>query len=568
MQIDAVVTDGKGKRVASLKPQDFEVLQDGKAQRITNLSYITSQRASSSMSSAADSTRPPSQNLQPADVRRTVAFVIDDLALSLDSIVRVRDAVKQFVDREMQYGDLVAIVRTSAGMGALEQLTSDQRVLRAAIDRVRFVGIGRVGVDSFAPLGRLTLQPSMKSTGMGTLGTLRFVLEGLREVPGRKSIVFFSENVDVSSTSKTVGELVDAASKASAVIYCVDPRGVQSHSLTAEDNTEFSTEQSIRELSMRRGQREFNSSGGLISLAALTGGLYLHNRNDLAEAVRQTVDDAEGYYLIGYHPDSDAFLSQGKEDQFHTIYIRIRTPGLHVRTHHGFLNSPGRDDQTTAGLRDAGLMRALRSPFAAGNIRLRLTPLFGNSPEGTYLHAMLFIDPADLKFVETEDGEHQAVVNLAAMTFDSDGRVADAVDRNYTVRLPAPLYQSTEKLGLLYSVSLPVKRPGVFQMRAAVRDATSGRLGSANQFIEVPDLSKGWLALSSIALREQVSKNHPAPAEGTDGPITEANAKGADAVRVFKPGSSILYHYQIYNARADSNNHVALESQTRLSPLE
>ena len=75
-----------------------------------------------------------------------------------------------------------------------------------------------------------------------------------------------------------------------------------------------------------------------------------------------------------------------------------------------------------------------------------------------------------------------------------------------------PLCQSIEKLGLLYSVSLPVKRPGVFQMRAAVRDATSGGLGSANQFIEVPDLSKGWLALSSIALRAQVSKDHPTPA--------------------------------------------------------
>ena len=63
------------------------------------------------------------------------------------------------------------------------------------------------------------------------------------------------------------------------------------------------------------------------------------------------------------------------------------------------------------------------------------------------------------------------------METSSGGSTADAVDRNYTVRLPVPLYQSIEKLGLLYSVSLPVKRPGVFQMRAAVRDATSGGLG-------------------------------------------------------------------------------------------
>ena len=67
---------------------------------------------------------------------------------------RVRQALTRFVDQEMQPGDLVAILCTGAGMGALQQFTADRRLLRAAIDRVRFNMIGRVGIASFQPLGQ------------------------------------------------------------------------------------------------------------------------------------------------------------------------------------------------------------------------------------------------------------------------------------------------------------------------------------------------------------------------------------------------------------------------------
>src|SRR5258706_4386904 len=92
-------------------------------------------------------------SLKPGDIRRTVALVVDDLGLSFESTYHVRESLKRFVDREMQPGDLVAIVRTGAGMGSLQQFTSDKRILYAAIDRVKYNSLGRVGVSSFQPLG-------------------------------------------------------------------------------------------------------------------------------------------------------------------------------------------------------------------------------------------------------------------------------------------------------------------------------------------------------------------------------------------------------------------------------
>jgi hypothetical protein len=81
----------------------------------------------------------PPTKLHPEDVRRTIALVIDDLGLSFRSTYDVRNALKKFVDQQMQPGDLVAIIRTSGGIGALQQFTADKRQLHAAIERVNWV---------------------------------------------------------------------------------------------------------------------------------------------------------------------------------------------------------------------------------------------------------------------------------------------------------------------------------------------------------------------------------------------------------------------------------------------
>lgn len=95
----------------------------------------------------------PPERLRPEDVRRTIALVVDDLGLSFQSTHFVRRALKQFVDQQMQTGDLVAIIRTSGGMGALQQFTSDRRQLYAAIDHIKWYPGGRSEGGAFAAIG-------------------------------------------------------------------------------------------------------------------------------------------------------------------------------------------------------------------------------------------------------------------------------------------------------------------------------------------------------------------------------------------------------------------------------
>src|SRR5207247_7843173 len=132
--------------------------------------------------------------LKTEKIRRTIALVVDDLGLSFENIVRVRQSLKKWVDNEMQPDDLVAVIRTGAGMGALQQFTGDKRMLYAAIERVKYNSFGRVGISSFAPLEGVDPDiPPIDTTGpdeereqifgAGSLGAIRYVVEGLKEVP-------------------------------------------------------------------------------------------------------------------------------------------------------------------------------------------------------------------------------------------------------------------------------------------------------------------------------------------------------------------------------------------------
>lgn len=143
VQVDAVVTDKQGKLVTDLEKDDFEIYEDGERQLITNYSFVSAQPPSAAATPAPRSndqpvlTSPPVR-LKPEQVRRTIAIVVDDLSLSMGSAESVQYYLRKYVERQMEPGDLVAIIRASGGMGALQQFTADKRQLRSAVDRVRW----------------------------------------------------------------------------------------------------------------------------------------------------------------------------------------------------------------------------------------------------------------------------------------------------------------------------------------------------------------------------------------------------------------------------------------------
>ena len=593
VQVDAVVTDANGKPVTDLTAEDFELLQDGQRQRITNFEYVNLRDPAASLARFSvvprNGPNTPSSSAtirRPEQVRRTIALVIDDLALSFDSLVPLREALKRWVDHEMRPGDLVAVVRTNAGMGALQQFTNDRRLLYSAIDLIRHQP-GRIGVSSFAPAAGAVTAGGIDTTVFddavqhayvtGSMNAIQYVVRGLRNLPGRKSLILFSENLKltflggpsfVKTTATTqatnddrLRKLADEANRSSVVIHAIDPRRVTYTGMTVADNLNGLTGEQFL---ASRFEQYVESQDGMAVLTQKTGGLFVHDTGDITAALGRIIEDGNGYYLLGYQPADETFDEKTKAPKFHSISLRMKRPGMTVRSRTGFFGTPdGNTSAPAPQTRQGQLANALVSPFTTGDLNVRLTTLFSNSEsDGSYIKALLNFSVDGLTFTEGPDGSQTAEVDIAAVAFDGDGEPAETVDKTWKIHYSKGTFDEAMRKGLTYSAPIPVKKPGPYQFRIVLRDAASQRIGSAVQFIEVPDIKSGRLALSGI-----VMATRPAPqttAESESAVRSRDTSNGAAAVRIFRQGAAVAYAYEIFNARVDSNEKPLLETQIRL----
>ena len=180
----------------------------------------------------------------------------------------------------------------------------------------------------------------------------------------------------------------------------------------------------------------------------------------------------------------------------------MKGAGLRVRSRDGFFGATG-GNQPLDRTREAEIVHALQSPFNAGSIHPRLTALFSNSPQsGSFIDALLYFNPNELKWSTEPDGNHKASIDVAAAAFDENGLALAPVDTTFSLQLSAQNYSERLKKGMVYHIHVPVNRPGPYVPRAAVRDAGTEASGSADQFVEVPDVESGRLALSGIVLQQ------------------------------------------------------------------
>jgi hypothetical protein len=173
--------------------------------------------------------------------------------------------------------------------------------------------------------------------------------------------------------------------------------------------------------------------------------------------------------------------------------------------------------------------------------------------------------------VEAPDGWHKATFDILAVTFGDNGVPVDQISRTHTVSLKGDSYEQALRRGILYNLFVPIKKPGAYQLRTVLRDITSNRVGSANQFIEVPDINKHRLTMSGILVmatsREVLQKSNQQLPQATeaDNSSQSADARGTIAYRQFRRGQVMEYGFVIYNAKTDkASGRPLLLSQVRV----
>jgi VWFA-related protein len=570
VQIDSVVTDSKGHQVVNLKPGDFQVLVDGKLQPITNFSYVHLDAADVNRSSLSPqaSRQPlasanPADVLKPEDVRRSMVLVVDDLSLSFESMDSVRRTLRQFVDEQMQPGDLVALWETGRSNSVFQQFTSDKRVLQAAIENLRWNPCGLGLIDPFAPViphlnqilnlaatgttaprngppGQYQAQRTdhaderayirMNATG-GALDTLGQLMDELRPVSGRKAVVFFSDGIDLpgvtlpGSSFQTFRDdellirfhhLIDKANRSGAVVYTVDARGLvylEPAQLSALDL----------------------SQQGLLQLAEDTGGFAAVNGNGLSDALQQIEEQQRGYYLIGFKaPENIGTGNPASKPDYHSIKVTVTGHGLRAHSRTGFFGETDEAARPKYDTRQAQMLASVQSLFNRSDLHVRMTALYRRTAKGqTVVHNLLYVDPRDITFRTDLYGSHYAALDIVILASGYGVDPLAALSRHIAIDADDDKLKLLLKNGILFTLDVPVKQAGPYQIRACVLDSTSRAAGSAGQYIDLPDLKKQHMALTTPLIDD-----FSAPGETRFNDVSSA-------LREFRAGSRLAFAFRI-----------------------
>jgi VWFA-related protein len=536
--VDVEVTDSSGRPVKGLKPGDFTVLEDGKPQKISTFVYADVEGFASA-GGGAEAAKPvvvpvagsPAQGSLGPIVRdrRMILLFFDLTSLHTDDLARAREAAIHFVKEQMSPADLVGVVTLGNRLGLLSNFTNDKEALLSALGRLQ------PGVESnLADLASAAAQEGEADVSEGTgaawtpddtefnvfntdrkLEAMQDLAQLLAAIPGKKIVMQFTGGItQTGEENRTAVEAAtDAANRADVSFYSVDARGLfaevpggdASHAASG-GTAMFSGAAVLRQSQMREDSRDT-----LETLAADTGGRAFFDMGDLSKAFHQVQQDTAGYYLLGYTPSDTR-----RNGRWRQIKVKLNRRGLRLRYRTGYYG-PKDFAHFTQEDREQQLLDALRSenPILELPIALETTVFRLNSREAFVPIAAKL--PASTLQWARKKGSHEDQFDFAAEVRDAKtGRPVAALQDTITVRLGSEHYEQYAGRTLLYQGGV-ILAPGSYRLKFVARENETGRIGTFQEPLNVPEPVSSRLGLSSVLLSSQlvpVEKSSEVKTEG------------------------------------------------------
>ena len=573
VEVDALVADATGDIVSGLTADDFEVLEDGKPQKVTAFSFVNIPIERPVRPLFAD--RPVEADVQTNDHAegRIYLMVLDDLHTDFTRSPRVKAAARRFIEQNFGVNDLAAVVFTGRGEDA-QDFTNNSRLLLRAIDKFN----GRKLTSSTVNrLQNLRTDPATGGLSPGddidqqerafrarnAMSTIRRLAEFMGGVRGRrKAMLLVGEGVDyniyeavgvLGSTASAVimdtHDAIAAATRGNVAIYALDPRGLQTGS---EDLIGVSSTMPELGAGLNSMQGELRlSQDSLRVLAANTGGFAAVNRNDLNDAFDRIVRENSSYYVLGFYSSNDR-----RAGRYRKLEVRVKRPGLRVvRARNGYYEARGRRPAAPTAPGPAALSAALAdslsSPLPVAGVPLKV---FAAAYKGVAPNAAvalsLEIDANALTFIE-KDGLFLEQLDIANTATDSKGKVFPGDRHSVNLSLKPDTYERVKASGfrVLSQLSLP---PGRYQLRVAAGNKT-GKAGSVLYDLDVPDFYKVPFAMSGVSLTAP-SALLGATLKAKD-PLGDFLPGPPMATRVFSPRDTLVLFAEFYENVSNAQSH-------------
>jgi VWFA-related protein len=582
VEVDARVVDAQGKFIPGLTAADFEVLEDGKPQKIDAFTFVNMpvERQPRPLFAKAPIEADVATNVRGYD-GRVYVLVLDDQHTHPLRSARTKAAARRFVERYMGANDVAAVVYTSGRSDVAQEFTNSQRRLLASIDKfmgrkLRSSTLERLqeeqrtrGIrDQNDPI-RDPSEQERAYMARTTLDSLRNLSNFLAGISGRrKAIVYFSEGIDVdiydifstsggaSAVLQSTRDAAAAATRANVAIYGVDPRG-----LGALGDDTIEVQDTPQDPSLNLGMNSFNdevrrSQDSLRVLSSETGGFAIVNQNDLASAFERLVEDNSTYYLLGYYSTNDR-----RDGRFRKIEVKVARPGATVRARKGYVAARGRPEpERNDGKTPAELRAALLSPLPAAALPMAVGAAVFKGPEGKGAVVLsTLIAARDLELVE-QNGTFNNQLDVVITAADYGGKQVPGDRATLTLALKPDSVPRLRAGGfrVLNAIDLPYGR---YQLRVAAREANTKRAGSVVYDIDVPDFSKEKLAISGIALTSASSGLTPT-ARSRD-PLAKMLPGPMTTFREFSQGDEIALFAEVYDNLGKAPHKVEIEASLR-----
>ena len=565
--VNVVAHDKKGNLVRDLKKEDFTLFEDGKKQAISTFDFekvdelATAGAAEATVSGAADqgtllrAGKKAAPSLDARD-RRLMLLFFDFSAMEPEQIERSVEAARNFVSTKMQPADLMALVSLATNMHVDLDFTDDKTKLIAALTAYssgQGQGFDNGSTGSSEGAAETSGAFSADDTDFNTfnadrkLQALQSLMQALGKLPQKKSLIYFSNGISQSGADNqsTLRATTAAAVKANVSIYSMDIRGLQAFPPGGEAQSA-----SLHGQSAYSGASVLNDLNGnaasqdtLATLSGDTGGKAFFDSNDFATVFSQVQKDSSAYYVLGFTSNNPL-----KDGKFRRLKVQVNRADLKLDFRSGYyagrdfehLNRADREQQLEEEL-DAQLPR-VDVPLYAG------AAYFRQDDSHYYLAVSLVIPGSQIPFVTEKEKDNATIDVLGEALAGGKMRVGQLRD---TVKLAVESTRQVRRKNVQYNTGF-VLAPGSYHLKFVIRENQTGRMGSFETDVEIPDLRKTPLKMSSVVLS---SLRAPVAGKknGSNPLVRDQMELVPNITHVFAPDQHLYLQYEVYDAAKGKN---------------
>src|SRR6266436_3900787 len=565
--VNVVAHDKKGNLVRDLKKGDFTLFEDGKKQEISTFDFenvddlAAAGAAEATVSGTAEqgallrSGKKAPASLDARD-RRLILRFFDFSAMEPEQIDRSVDAAKKFVSTKMQPADLIALVSLATNMHVDLDFTDDRTKLLGALTAYtsgQGQGFENGSTGSAEGAAETSGAFSADDTDFNTFSAdrkllaLQSLMQALGKLPQKKSLVYFSNGISQtgSDNQSALRATTAAAVKANVSIYSMDIRGLQAfppggeaQSASLHGQSAYSGAAVLNDLNNNASSQET-----LATLSSDTGGKAFFDSNDFGGVFAQVQKDSSAYYVLGFTSNNPL-----KDGKFRRLKVQVNRPDLKLDFRSGYyagrdfehLNRADREQQLEDEL--AAQLPRVDVPLYAG------TAFFRQDDSHYYLAVSLVVPGSQIPFVTEREKDNATIDIIGEVREGGKFPVGQLRD---TVKLAVDSTQQIRRKNVQYNTGF-VLAPGSYHLKFVVRENQTGRIGSFETDVQIPDLRKAPLKMSSVVLS---SLRAPATnKKNAANPLVRDQMELVPNItHVFAPDQHLYLQFEVYDAAKGKN---------------